>query len=405
MPASPQIREFLSRLQEALQGDSFVRLSLGHYKGAEKDLKNLAVRKVSIKNRPQASFTWRYKTRDIVKNETLESACDTVGKALTGGGFYTALLVTTSAEISFENIKDRKHSLKKKKAETGSAPIGHNREKSRPVAEDRPYLRRLGISGNDGKVFKNAQDKYRQINKYIEILGGLVEKLPRRDGLKIADMGAGKGYLTFALYDYLAQGAGAPPRVTGVEYRQDLVSLCNGIAAECGYEGLHFEQGTIAGYDAAGTDILIALHACDTATDDAIAKGIGVAAALIVVAPCCHKQVRRQVEAGRPDSTIGFLMRHGIFTERQCEMLTDALRALILEYHGYAVKVFEFISDAHTPKNVLIVATRRAGGQTAAKKASILAEITAAKAFFGMDYHYLERMMGLPSGSGRIKGA
>jgi hypothetical protein len=204
-------------------------------------------------------------------------------------------------------------------------------------------------------------------------------------------MGAGKGYLTFAVADYLAATLKSEARVVGVEMRPDLVALCNAIAEKSGLNQLSFEQGTIDAFDSTGASALIALHACDTATDDAIAKGISAGAELIVVAPCCHKQIRREIEAAAASSPLDYLMKHGIFVERQAEMVTDGIRALILEYFGYSTKVFEFISDLHTPKNVLIVGTRT----NRARDPAILDKIAAAKAMFGIQRHYLEVATGL----------
>ena len=177
-------------------------------------------------------------------------------------------------------------------------------------------------------------------------------------------------------------------KVTGVEYRKDLVDLCNDIASQSGFENLSFVQGSIEDYDASKADMLIALHACDTATDDAIAKGIAADAALIIVAPCCHKQIRAEMENSKRENDLDFLLRHGTFMERQAEMVTDGLRSLILEYFGYTTKLFEFISDAHTPKNVMIVARRNGKAQ---RKSPVVAErIAAVKTYFGIRRHHLE---------------
>lgn len=184
--------------------------------------------------------------------------------------------------------------------------------------------------------------------------------------------------------------------VTGVEFRRDLVDYCNVAAANCNFERLGFVEGTIAGYDAKDIDLLIALHACDTATDDAIAKGIKTNATMIVVAPCCHKQIRKAIEKSATQNALSFITKHGIFLERQAEMITDAIRALILEYFGYKTKVMQFVSDAHTAKNVMIVAERMKGQsdknevQEAKRKELILTKIADAKNFFGIEQHYLE---------------
>ena len=235
---------------------------------------------------------------------------------------------------------------------------------------------------------KTAQDKYRQINHYIEIIDGIVKDLQLQAPLHIADMGSGKGYLTFALYDYLHNKLQVPATITGVELRPELVATCNAIAAKAGYSQLHFQTGTIASYNAPATDILIALHACDTATDDAIFKGIEAGAKVIVVAPCCHKQIRKQM---KPENELNAITKHGILLERQAEIVTDSIRSLILEMQDYKTKVFEFIATEHTPKNVLIVATKR---RTAVNNQADLQEkITGLKTLFRIKEHYLEELM------------
>ncbi len=259
--------------------------------------------------------------------------------------------------------------------------------------KDKPYLNALKITDSSGNVYKNAQDKYRQINHYVELLSTIVRELAPRDVLQVTDMGSGKGYLTFALYDYLVNVLQVNTEVTGVEFRKDLVHLCNEIADKSGFRSLRFEEGTIGDYERAHTDIMIALHACDTATDDAIYKGITTGAELIVVAPCCHKQIRREMEKSKVHNNVNFLTGHGIFMERQAEMVTDGIRALILELYGYKTKVFEFISDVHTPKNVMITALKSTVKDI--RKEEIRKEITDAKVFFGIEYHHLERMLGI----------
>jgi SAM-dependent methyltransferase len=260
-------------------------------------------------------------------------------------------------------------------------------------AEGKSYLHQLKITDEKGAVNNNSQDKYKQINHYVELLSPLIKNLPKHEVIKVADMGAGKGYLTFALYDYLTNVLNLKSQVTGVEYRNDLVELCNSISKKSIFNGLTFTQGTIKDYEIDNINILIALHACDTATDDAIYKGITANADLIVVAPCCHKQIRRELEKHKIKNDLDFLLKHGIFLERQSEMLTDGLRSLILEYFGYSTKVFEFISEAHTPKNVMIVAEKKSKADF--QKQEILKKIEDTKLYFGIEYHYLEKLMNM----------
>ncbi|SHF07956.1 class I SAM-dependent methyltransferase [Devosia limi] len=386
-----RIEEMLSAIKTAFADGALVRLKLGGYHGGEPDLKSVEVKKITVKGGDKLSFTYRYKTRDIIKNYILPE-----GMALLRTGlrseFRSAQLATTGFDMNFERNGD-KIRLKRVEVEGREAPsTDHNRAKQRLVAAgDKPYLKALKITGADGQVLAGSQDKFRQINKMVEIFAPLIQAIPG-DNPKIVDMGAGKGYLTFALYDYLANVAKRPVEMEGVEFRGELVELCNDIAHKSGFDGLRFEQGSILDYDATGADAVIALHACDTATDDAIFKGIKAGAALITVAPCCHKQIRRQMEAGHNSaSMLDFLLRHGTFMERQAEMVTDGLRSLLLELHGYRTKVFEFISDAHTPKNVLIVAEK--DGRVGRDREAILAKIAETKAFFGIEYHYLERLL------------
>jgi len=388
MAATNHSSNFISALEESLRYGGFVKLSLGGYKGPDDQLKNILVRKVLIKREEKLGFTYRYKTRDIVKNHGLAEGIELIREAFTSG-FHAATLYTTG----FDLVLDHRSLKKKPASQTAPAPTTHDREKKRLIEPGgKAYLHALNITDEQGNVFKSAQDKYRQINKYVEILSGLIKHLPPERLTRIVDMGSGKGYLTFALYDYLV-GIGLDPEVIGVEYRADLVALCNRIAADARFTGLRFTQGAIADYDCGGANILIALHACDTATDDAIYKGITAGAELIVVAPCCHKQIRREMEKSGLHNDLDFLMKHGIFVERQAEMVTDGLRALILGYYGYTTKVFEFISDAHTPKNVLIVGTK--SNKPPASDAAILGRIQAAKAYFGIASHHLETRLGL----------
>jgi SAM-dependent methyltransferase len=386
MAPTSKTPSFISAVADSLQDGSFVKLALAGYKGPEEQLKSIQVRKIQIKREDKLSFTYRYKTRDLVKNHGITEGVERILEAL-AGGFQVATLFTTA----FDLVLDKQSLKRKGPSHTEPLPFGHDHDKKRLIGtEDKVYFHALNITDEKGQVFKNAQDKYRQINKYVEILSGLIQGIAPERLKKIVDMGSGKGYLTFALYDYLV-GIGLSTEVIGVEYRADLVTLCNKIAADSGFQSLHFAQGSIADFDCSEANILIALHACDTATDDAIYQGITAGAELIVVAPCCHKQIRREIEKAKRHNDLDFLMKHGIFVERQAEMVTDGIRALILEYCGYSTKVFEFISDAHTPKNVLIVGSKK----TSTRDPAILEKIKAAKTYFGIESHHLERMLGL----------
>ncbi len=395
MTSTEILAKFIYFMSLSIGESKFVKLSLGNYQGNDKELKNLYVRRVKIKRTDMLSFTYRYKTRDIIKNFSIDEG-KTLILNLLSNDFKVGTLFTIDKEIFIEQDKKSLFKLRERELNVKLEPnLSHNKEKIRilkPLVNG--YLHHLNITDAAGNVFKNAQDKFKQINHFIEVLSPLIKELPSGSVQNVLDMGSGKGYLTFALYDYLHEKLNLKAKVTGVEFRDDLVALCNEIAKKSNFEQLHFVQGTIQDYQVTDINLLIALHACDTATDEAIFKGIEANAQLIVVAPCCHKQIRREIAKNKVQNDISFLTKHGIFLERQAEMVTDGLRALILEYYGYKTKVFEFISDAHTPKNVLIVAVKQKTHELKLKdKTKILAQIKASKSFFGIDYHHLEKLL------------
>jgi SAM-dependent methyltransferase len=252
-------------------------------------------------------------------------------------------------------------------------------------------LHALGLAGRDGRILADATDKFRQINRYVELLLPLFEQadLAGRDPVRVHDMGSGKGYLTFAVWHALVRGLGRRAEVVGVEARPELVELGNRAAHEAGCEGLSFVPGLIVDTPVPATDILIALHACDTATDEALFRGIRASASLIVAAPCCQKEIRPQMQVPPELGPIG---RHGIFEARMADMVTDSLRALLLEANGYRVRVFEFIDARHTPKNTMLAAVRRERPDDAAA-ARALAEFSDLKARFGIQHQRLETLL------------
>lgn len=390
------IQQFFETLSSSIADKTFAKLSFGDYRGEEPQLKKLIVKQVIIKKKEHLSFTYRYQTRDITKNYLVITAINELEKLFGENEFRYAHLCTTTSDFKLQRNKKGGFNLKTEPPTIKEAPsLTHDKQKNRkinPSADN--YLHALGITDNNGKVRKTGQDKYRQINHYIEILSSLLKDLPQDKKLHIADMGSGKGYLTFALYDYLRNNLKLNTQVTGVEFREDLVTLCNDIAKQSKFEGLDFVEGTIENYKPTNElDVLIALHACDTATDDAIYKGITNKAELIVVAPCCHKQIRREMQKGKAENETKFLTKHGIFMERQAEMVTDGLRALYLELSGYSTRVFEFISTEHTPKNVLIVAQKRK--KVLDNKTELLQKIANSKKFFGIEMHYLETLLNI----------
>lgn len=397
-----EVNQILLDLKSSFEDNSFIKLSLGDYKGDVEGLKKLYVKRVVIKKIDMLTFVYRYQTKDITKNYKFAKAQVILDDLMGFKGFRYGLLCTLEYDEKVQYFKSRV-AIKKMAPSLKQLPSkAHDQSKNRKIeAKGKTYLHELGITDPSGKVYKSTQDKYRQINHYIEILSSLLKDLPLREMTNIVDMGAGKGYLTFALYDYLNHVLKNPSRVVGVEFRKNLVDLCNDIAQKSKFQDLHFEEGTIANYEPEfDIHVLIALHACNTATDEAIYKGITGNADLIVVAPCCHHQIRAEIEKNKVKNELDFLLKHGIFLERQAEMVTDGIRALILEYYGYSTKVFQFISDAHTPKNVLVVGRKRNNPDV--DQEEILTKIKEIKDFFGIGYHHLEVLMGMVKREKRI---
>jgi SAM-dependent methyltransferase len=377
----------------AFADDSLHKVSLGQYTGAEPALQKILIRPILLKNSPKLSFTFRYQTRDIAKNFGPEEAKVQLETWLQPQGFQSVSIRTTRSDIQVQRSRKGKWRWQEHFPTTEPTPLlkTHNRPKQYAIkAEERPYLHLLGITDAQGQVLAKAQDKYKQINQFIALLSPQLTTLA--PALRVLDMGSGKGYLTFALYDYLHHTLGRQAKVIGVEARLELVEFCNTTATQAGFSDLRFEKGYIADYVTGDFQVLIALHACDTATDDALYQGIRAKAELIVVAPCCHKQIRREMERQKTDSVLTPALQYGIFRERQAEMLTDTLRALLLELNGYSVKIVEFVSDAHTPKNVMLMATRTAQKELA-NAAAITDQIRELKAFFGIQTHYLEHLL------------
>lgn len=384
----PQLDTFLDLLRAALADGTVVKVTLGKPRGTDPTLKNIYVRPVTLKAGPRLAFVWRHATRDITKNFPVDEAL-TLLTSLIGGEFLHAHLGTATATAQLELNADGTATLHQSRV-TAAAPrpaATHDHTKAYAIPADAPWLRALGVTNDRGQPREGMAGKFRQIQKFSELLSHLVtEAFPdAASPLRIVDAGSGKGYLTFAIAALLGPRA----TVRGIEQRPELVELGNRLAREHGLSNLSFTAGTIA--DTAienPPDVLIALHACDTATDDALAQGIAAGAQLLVVSPCCQKELRAQLT---PPAVLADALRHGIFQERQAEFVTDALRAQLLEWAGYRTKVFEFISTEHTAKNLMIAAikTHAPGDPARAARLRTLAD------FYGIRTQALAAHLGL----------
>ncbi|WP_434558267.1 SAM-dependent methyltransferase [Pseudomonas sp. Z5-35] len=389
-PAPDHHAQFIELLQTSLEQNAFIKLVLAKYCGDEADLQRLIIKQLMVKDQPCLSFVYRYKTRDITKNFALAEGVQTVA-ALLPASFKNAHLLAVTDEAQLEYSKKGKSSLfKSKPQQLREVPsAGHNREKNRFLDLSRPFLADLGVTNHKHELIPAMSRKWKQINKFIEVFSHALTSSPLAldKPVRVSDFGSGKGYLTFAIHDYLRNTLQAEGLVTGVELREDMVKLCNEAAARLEHPGLDFQHGDVRSVAPRAVDVMIALHACDIATDYAIHMGIRSGASIIMCSPCCHKQIRLQIQS---PALLKPMLQYGLHLGQQAEMVTDSLRALFLEACGYETKVFEFISLDHTNKNKMILAVKRAEPVDATE---LLAKIQELKAFYHITEHCLETLL------------
>ena len=293
-------------------------------------------------------------------NLTIEEAIEHICKYLEED-FKQGLIQTETAECTILISKKGKATIKTKQKQAAiKADLSHNRQKKYILDEgDKiPFLIDLGIMNLEGKVVKAKYDKFRQINKYLEFIRDIIPKLPKDRTIRIIDFGCGKSYLTFAMYYYLHDMQALPIEVIGLDLKEDVIVHCNELAVRYGFTNLRFEMGDIAQFTGADSvDMVVTLHACDTATDYAIEKAVKWGASVILTVPCCQHEVNAQINS----EFLKPALKYGLIKERMSALLTDAIRANMLESLGYETQILEFIDMEHTPKNILIRATRKSG--------------------------------------------
>ena len=377
------MEKFFEKLDSALKNNSIVKMTLSKPVSKNNELRNIYIKPILLKDNKMYQFTYRYERRDETKNFDAKQTMEQV-KNLVPEVFQNVSLFTLTEDVTLLVSKKGKPTLMCKKInESREVDLSHDHEKQRLIDPSNPWWHLLGLTTRDGKVTADMQHKFKQICKYVEIVDGVMRQTKFDNEIHIADMGAGKGYLTFALYEYLTQNYDKKIVMEGVEIRKDLVLKINDIIEKCKLLNFEFIENSIEDYKPSNLDVLIALHACDTATDDAILKGIRNNAKLIICAPCCHKQVRREMEkSGKFDS----ITKYGIFLERQAVMITDAIRALVLEYCGYKTQVMEFIEIDNTPKNVLLVGRK---SDKPVDKEAVAKQIKDLLSQYGVGEHYL----------------
>lgn len=352
----------MEQMKETVKGlinDKLIQVILSNAKNPDK-VSKVKYRPVSLKGTIYIQETQYVGTKVLHTNLNPEEAAGRIGTYLEED-FKQGFIQTTESECTVLISKKGKPTVKvKHKAVETRADITHNRTKKYILEEGTniPFLVDLGIMNLEGKVVKAKYDKFRQINKYLEFIRDILPKLPKDRSIRIIDFGCGKSYLTFAMYYYLHDMQKLPIEVIGLDLKADVISHCSELAKRYGFEHLHFEMGDIAKFEGADSvDMVVTLHACDTATDYAIEKAVKWGAGVILTVPCCQHEVNSQIQSDfwKP------VLKYGLLKERMSAIVTDAIRANMLETLGYDTQILEFIDMEHTPKNLLIRAVRKEG--------------------------------------------
>jgi Methyltransferase domain len=347
------VEQLVSAIRDSIGDQTFQKLTLGKFQNELAAGQHVYVRIVDLRTGPHLSFVYRYPNQDITKNSPIPEGIEIINGWL-GSTCRSATLLTSKGRQQL--LFGRRGQPRLFSQDSPSIPAtsrAHDREKTRLLRDERA-LELLGVIDSEGRPRAQMGNKYRQVHHFIEALSPILKAVSPGETLHIVDMGCGKGYLTFALHQFLREN-GKNPMTVGVEKRGSLVDSANAITGQLGDNSIRFTQGEINDVEVKPIDILIALHACDTATDDAIYRGIQEECRWVVVSPCCQHELRPQLAA---PAGLEPLFRHGVQVDRMTETVTDTLRCLYLEAWGYQTRVQEFVGTEHTAKNLLIVASR-----------------------------------------------
>ena len=361
--------EILRLLPEILNID-FIRGTISNPRDKEGIIK-IRVRPLEKKGELYFQLESFTKTQAFHENLTAEDACRKNAGVMER--FGQMQIETVGEECTVLVSKKGKVTVRRKKRKTEARPAdrSHNRKKHYILEEGVPvpFLRDLGVMTEDGKIVRTKTDKFRQINRFLEFIEDILPRLEKGRELTILDFGCGKSYLTFAMYHYLHELRGYDIRIIGLDLKKDVIDHCGKLAEKYGYDKLTFLVGDIADYDGVDrVDMVVTLHACDTATDYALAKAVGWGAEVILSVPCCQHELNAQFAAsGGCAEVMAPVMDYGLLRERFAALATDGLRAKYLEREGYETQVLEFIDMEHTPKNILLraVKTGRKDGRAA----------------------------------------
>lgn len=345
-----------SLLQECLFEQTFIQIIFSNKRKKSLPYKKVTIRPITIQGDIVYQAEYHYENKVIHENLHNNEVLNTC-QSLILQDFKQVNIFVKGEDIQILASKVTNPKIIRKEGTKTPGSLSHNQQKKYLIPDQTPcdFLIRLGIMGPDGNVFQKQYSKFRQINRFLEIVQDIFPKLPKDRPIKIIDFGCGKAYLTFALYHYLKVCNHQEVEITGLDLKADVIEFCNNVATDLAYEGLTFELGDIANYASDHADMVVTLHACDTATDYALINAVKWNTGIILSVPCCQHELFNQIEnpLHKP------LLKHGIIKDRFTELLTDGLRGLKLESKGYDVSMIEFTSLEHTSKNIMIKAVKK----------------------------------------------
>ena len=351
----------------------------------EKGFNKIDIKPVLIQDEIKIQFTYNYKTKVIHENLSLEESIEKI-IGLLEKDFRQGIFFTKNADYQILISKKGKVKILKKNPTKVEIDLSHNRKKEYIIREDIPcdFLIRLGVMNEKGKVYAKKYDKFKQINRFLEMVEDIVPNLETTKTINIIDFGCGKSYLTFALYYYLVDILNLDVNIIGLDLKEDVINFCNEIAEDLNYNKLKFIHGDIVDFQGGeDVDMVVTLHACDTATDAALVKAINWDAQIILSVPCCQHEFYNKIQ----NPVLEPMLKHGIIKEKLASLVTDSLRANVLEVLGYEVQLLEFIDMEHTPKNILIRAIKNDN----IDKKSALNNYYEFKKFWNLEDLFIER--------------
>ena len=347
------MQNIIELMEKVINEETIIKATFSGVRNkSEKTFNKVTIKKVIIKNEEKHQFEYFYdknvEHKNLNNDETMTEMCKLIETY-----FKQAVINTIDSDYQILVSKKGVAKIHKKAATRVFEEPSHNRKKKYILneGEKTPYLIELGIMTAQGKIVNSKYDKFKQINRYLELVSDCIPYLDKNKTIRIIDFGCGKAYLTFALYDYLVLKMGYNVEIVGLDLKENVIKFCSDLAQKLNYDDLRFEQGDIKGFNQfSDVDMVISLHACNTATDEALAKAVNWGAKVILAVPCCQHEFLKKIK----NEKMIPMMKYGIIKEKLASLLTDSVRANVLEIMGYRTQVLEFIDMEHTPKNVMI---------------------------------------------------